>query len=50
VLERVVLRHDEHVQAEHGLEEGRVGEGDAVHGVGGEMEADRHGFSFWLKS
>jgi hypothetical protein len=42
VLERVVLRLHEHVEAERGLEQRRVGERDPVDGVVREAEADRH--------
>ena len=40
MLQRVVLRRDDDVQREHGLEQRRVRELDAVGRVGGQVEAD----------
>ena len=41
VLQRVALGVQQHVQAEHGLKEGRVGVGDALDGVCRQLKADR---------
>jgi hypothetical protein len=40
VVQRVVLRADEHVQREHGFEERRVRERDALGRVGRQVEPD----------
>jgi hypothetical protein len=50
VLERMVFRLDENVEAENGLHERRVGEAQALDGKGRNVKADRHRFSFWRKS
>jgi hypothetical protein len=41
VLERVMLRPDQHVQAEHALEERRAGEGNALDRIRGKRDADQ---------
>jgi hypothetical protein len=41
VLERVVFRLGEHVQALHRLDERRIGEGETLGRVVGDAEADR---------
>jgi hypothetical protein len=38
----MVLRLDEHVEAQHRLEQRRVREGDAIEPVVRQMEADRY--------
>jgi hypothetical protein len=50
VLERMVLRLGEHVQAERGFQRRRVREREPVEAVRGNVEADRHRFPFWRKS
>jgi hypothetical protein len=49
-MEGVVLRSCEHVEAQHGLEQRRVREADALDGVGRQLEADRNGLPFWRRS
>jgi hypothetical protein len=50
MLERMVLRLHEDMEAEDGLEQGRVRVGDALHRMSREAETNGRGFSFWLKS
>jgi plastocyanin len=45
----MVLRFDEHVETEHGLEQGRVRVRDALERVSGKLEADRERILFLAK-
>src|SRR4029453_3570801 len=50
MLERMMLRLHENMEAEDRLEHGRVRVGDALHCMSRKAETNGHGFSFWLKS